>query len=212
MYQPSAKLGGDAFGYGPLADDLFVVYLMDVSGHGASAAMHSVTVMNLLRQRLLPAVDMADPGHVLTVLNAMFQMEQHAETYFTMWYGVFDRLSRRLTYASAGHHPAFLEPPAGDLAPLRTKNGIIGATPGKVFSSDASVVPPGASVFLFSDGVFEIVTKDGQEWRLQDFLPLIRRPPEPGLSTCQRIFRDVTSVARPGGFDDDFSLLALTFD
>jgi hypothetical protein len=213
LYQPSTKLGGDAFGYGPLGDDLFVAYLIDVSGHGAGAAMHSVTVMNLLRQHALPGADLADPAQVLTTLNAMFQMEQHAEMYFTMWYGVFDRRSRRLAYASAGHHPAFLARPAGgELLPLRTKNGLVGAVPGKVFAADAAQVPAGASLFLFSDGVFEIVTKDGQEWGLNDFLPLIRKPAIAGLSTCQTIFRNVTEAARPGGFDDDFSLVVLTFD
>lgn len=38
IYLPSAKLGGDAFGYGRLSDDLFVGYLIDVAGHGAGAA------------------------------------------------------------------------------------------------------------------------------------------------------------------------------
>ncbi|HLK25078.1 MAG TPA: SpoIIE family protein phosphatase [Caulobacteraceae bacterium] len=213
IYQPSAKLGGDAFGYGPLGEDLFVAYLMDVSGHGASAAMHSVTVMNLLRQRLLPAADMADPGHVITALNAMFQMERHAEMYFTMWYGAFNPRTRKLAYATAGQHAAFLAPPGkAELVPLRTRNGIIGAVPGKTYASDQIDVPAGSQLFLFSDGVFEIVTKDGQEWGLQDFLPLLLEPAAAGLSTCQRIFRDVTNVARPGGFDDDFSLVVLTFD
>jgi serine phosphatase RsbU (regulator of sigma subunit) len=175
--------------------------------------MHSVTMMNLLRQHALPSTDMADPSQVLTTLNAMFQMEQHAEMYFTMWYGVFDRRSRRLAYASAGHHPAFLAPAAaGELIPLRTKNGLIGALPGKGFAADAALVPAGASLFLFSDGVFEIVTKDGQEWALNDFLPLLLKPAADGLTICQTIFRDVTQAARPGGFDDDFSLVVLTFD
>jgi sigma-B regulation protein RsbU (phosphoserine phosphatase) len=186
---------------------------MDVSGHGAGAALHSVAVMNLLRQRALPATDMADPGSVLTTLNGMFQMDRHAEMYFTMWYGVFDRRTHRIAYGSAGHHPSYM---VGrdrvELIPLRTKNGLIGAMPGKTYVGDSVAVPPGASVYMFSDGVFEIVTKHGLQWSLQEFLPLILKPPVEGLTECQRIFRDVTSVARPGGFDDDFSFVALTFD
>src|SRR6185437_5482336 len=160
IYEPSAKIGGDAFGYGPLGDDRFAFYFMDVSGHGAGAAMHSVAVMNLLRQHALPATDMSDPGQVLTTLNAMFQMERHAEMYFTMWYGVFDRVSHRLAYGSAGHHPSFMVAPARtESVPLRTRGGLIGAVPGKVYVGETAPVPPGASVYMFSDGVFEIVTK-----------------------------------------------------
>jgi len=56
-FKPSAKLGGDAFGYAPLPDGRFAAYLMDVSGHGAAAAMHTVAVMNVLRQRALLMVE-----------------------------------------------------------------------------------------------------------------------------------------------------------
>jgi serine phosphatase RsbU (regulator of sigma subunit) len=71
-------------------------------------------------------------------------------------------------------------------------------------------VPSGASLYLFSDGVFEIVTNEGLEWRLSDFIPHLLQPREP--SESQRLFRAVRKLARPGGLDDDFSLLVLTFD
>ena len=50
---PSAALGGDAFSYGPLDAHHLFAYLVDVSGHGVEAAMHSVSVLNVLRQRAL---------------------------------------------------------------------------------------------------------------------------------------------------------------
>lgn len=213
VFQPSAKLGGDAFGYGALSDTQFVGYLIDVSGHGAGAALHSVTVMNILRQRALPNVDMTKPGEVLAALNAMFQMETHAGMYFTMWYGVYDTSTRRLDFASGGHHPAFLVPEdRSEAVAMRTRNPMIGAMPGRAYAADQITVPPGASIYLFSDGVFEIVTIDGLQWRLQDFLPLILEPPVEGVSECQRLFRAVTRASRPGGLDDDFSLVVMTFD
>ncbi len=213
LYQPFAKLGGDAFGYSPLSATLFAGYLIDVSGHGAGAAMHSVAVMNLLRQRALPSTDMADPGQVLATLNAMFQMDRHAEMYFTMWYGVYDTDSRRLRFASAGHHAGYLLlADRSQAIALRTRNGLIGALPGKTYVSDTVTVPPGSSLYLFSDGVFEIVTNDGLQWGLLDFLPLIPKAPVPGLTESERLYREVRSVARPGGLDDDFSLVVMTFD
>ena len=53
-FVPSTQLGGDAFGYYWLDLRTFVFYLVDVSGHGAGSAMHSVSVMNVLRQRAFP--------------------------------------------------------------------------------------------------------------------------------------------------------------
>src|SRR5262245_52869048 len=109
-FVPSSQLGGDAFGYYWLDPTTFVFYLLDVSGHGVGSAMHSVTVLNVLRQRALPNVDFRNPSEVLASLNARFPSDSHGGMYFTMWYGVYDIGSRNLTYGSAGPGPAFRVP------------------------------------------------------------------------------------------------------
>lgn len=182
--QPSAKLGGDAFGYGVMGNDLYVGYLVDVAGHGAGAAMHAVAIMNQLRQRSLPNTDMTQPELVLSTLNELFQMEDHAGLYFTIWYGVYDARSRVLTYASGGHHPAYLvpadkKPPA---TPLQTRNVMLGAMPAMSFKQASVDVPPGASVYIFSDGVYEIIDKGGKQWAIDDFVELILAGAGPGES------------------------------
>ena len=213
IYLPCAKLGGDAFGYGQLSETLFASYLIDVSGHGAGAAMHSVAVMNVLRQHALPNTDMTQPGQVLETLNKMFQMESHAEMYFTMWYGVYDAATRRLDFASAGHHPGYLTPvDRSEPIPMRTRNGLVGAARDRTYKADAVTVPPGASIYLFSDGVFEIIAKDGAQWRLGDFTPLLHAPKAEGLTESERLLGAVRAAARPGEFDDDFTLVVMTFD
>lgn len=213
IYKPSAKLGGDAFGYGKLSDDLYVCYLVDVAGHGAGAAMHAVAIMNQLRQRSLPNTDMAQPELVLSTLNELFQMEDHDGLYFTIWYGVYDARTRRLNFASGGHHPAYLVPPDRPAAiPLRTRNLIIGAMPGMDFVRGSVAVPPGASFYLFSDGVYEILDKDGAQWTIEDFTSLILQPPIPGLSEPQRLYQAVCKQAQPATLEDDFSLVVVTFD
>jgi serine phosphatase RsbU (regulator of sigma subunit) len=211
IFQPSALLGGDALGYGYIDADHFAMYVLDVSGHGAGAAMHSVSVLNVLRQRALPA-NVRDPVKVLNTLNAKFQMEEHDGMYFTMWYGVYDVPHRTLRYASAGHHPGYLTPPGRDAAtPLRTPGAMIGAMPKARYSVEQTFVPPGSSLYLFSDGVFEVVTKDQQQWRLHDFVPLLLEASADGATESQRLYRAVRSVARPGPLDDDFSVMVVTF-
>jgi len=213
MYHPSTKLGGDAFGYGPLRDDLFVCYLVDVAGHGAGAAMHAVAIMNQLRQRSLPNTDMASPELVLSTLNELFQMDDHAALYFTIWYGVYDARTRRLDYASGGHHPAYVVPPDRSVAiPLRTRNVVIGAMPAMEFRQASVQIPHGASFYLFSDGVFEIIDKDGTQWAIEDFIELVLQPPVEGLTEPHRLFNAVRAQAQTSTLDDDFSLVVVHFD
>jgi serine phosphatase RsbU (regulator of sigma subunit) len=209
--QPSTKLGGDAFGYQQIDADNFACYLMDVCGHGAGAAMHSVAVLNVLRTRAL-GVDLHDPAAVLAALNNMFQMDQHGGMYFTMWFGVYNLPTRTIRYSSAGHHPAYLV--AADrsgLVPLCTRGLMVGAVPDAPYQTAETQVPTGACLYLFSDGVFEIVTSQGKQWRLEDLLPTLLAAPVPDESDARRIYQAVTAVARPGPLDDDFSTLSVTF-
>ncbi|MEQ1573772.1 MAG: PP2C family protein-serine/threonine phosphatase, partial [Vicinamibacterales bacterium] len=209
---PSAQLGGDAFGYYWLDPETFVFYLIDVSGHGAGSAMHSVTVLNLLRQRALPQVNFENPAEVLASLNARFQMDAHSELFFTMWYGVYRIGDRSLTYGSAGHHPAYLVLPDKRAArPLGIPAMMIGAMPELTCEVQQEFIPAGGSVYLFSDGVFEIVSTDKKRWTLTDFEPLLLEPTLPGIGESDRLYQGVKRTTGPGPLDDDASLLVLTF-
>ena len=211
-FEPSARVGGDCFGYHALDDQRFAMYLVDVSGHGTGAALHAVSVMNVLRHRALPGVDMRRPAGVLRHLNDMFQMDEHGGMYFTLWYGVYDAQRNVLGFASAGHHPAYLVPPqGGGLAPLHTRNVPIGAFPGIRFKSDSIPVLRGSMLHLFSDGVFEITTTSGAQARLEDLLPLLVEPVQPGIDEPSRIYQATRARARDGSVEDDFSFLTVTF-
>lgn len=212
LLKPCARLGGDAFGYRALDDEHFVGYLIDVSGHGAGAAMHSVSVMNMLRHGALAQTDLREPAQVLRALNEAFQMDSHAGLYFTLWYGVHHRGRRQLAYASAGHHPSYLRSPGTDvLVPLQTRNPFIGMLPGIEFAADVVDVPPGSRLYAFSDGMFEITSHDGSPHGLQEFLPLITEAPTDATGEPDRLFRRVCERSRPGPLDDDCSILTVTF-
>jgi sigma-B regulation protein RsbU (phosphoserine phosphatase) len=174
--------------------------------------MHSVSIMNVLRQRALPNADFHLPSQVLGSLNDMFQMDTHDGMYFSMWYGVYDLRSRTLRYASAGHHPAYLLTADGsEPTALQTRNLVIGAMPGLTFREMSTVVPPGSMLHVFSDGVFEVLTRDGRQWGLPDFLPLLTASAGAAASRSAQLYGAVREVAAVGPLDDDFSMLIVTF-
>jgi serine phosphatase RsbU (regulator of sigma subunit) len=212
MLLPSVRLGGDAFGYQWLDADAFAMYLLDVSGHGAESAMLAVSVLNVIRKIALPRTDFREPGQVLGELNKMFPMESHGSMFFTMWYGVYQPSTRTLRYASAGHHPAYLV--AADRLtsmPLVTRSLGIGMMDEVQYEAQTTTVPPGATLYVFSDGVFEVMLPDGNRWTLDDFLPLISATRQAGVPEPRRLYEHVHRVARRGPLDDDFSLLTLDF-
>jgi serine phosphatase RsbU (regulator of sigma subunit) len=210
FYRPSTQLAGDAFGYQRLDDRHFIAFVLDVSGHGIGPALYSVSVANVLRQHLLPAVDFRDPSAVIFALNNMFPMEKHNGLFFTIWYGVYDVSTRTLSYASGGHHAAYLVAPGSARArPMGTRNPAVGFTEGRVVKAASAPVPPGSALHIFSDGVFEIVDDAGQHWNIEmlaDVLPSVSHGGGP-----RALYDKIRSIARGGRLDDDFSSILLRF-
>ena len=87
-------------------------------------------------------------------------MERHDEKYFTIWYGVFDRAGRRLTYASGGHPPALLltgpTPETSRPVELGLRNFLIGMMAGVTFAGESVPVDPSGKPYVFSDGAYEV--------------------------------------------------------
>jgi len=207
-YQPCTRLGGDSFGYQMLDSRHFSMFLLDVAGHGTGAALHAVSVANVLRQQMMPSVDFLEPASVLRALNRAFPMAGHNELFFTIWYGVYDIVTRVLTYASAGHHAAYLSAGPGTIA-LATKNPSIGIMPDRDVTESRVAVPPDSTLSLFSDGVFEIVDRDGRQWSIGDLSRLL--PLAADENGPRRLYQQVRAVARPGPMEDDFSFLSFRF-
>ncbi|MFM9156943.1 MAG: PP2C family protein-serine/threonine phosphatase, partial [Dolichospermum sp.] len=107
-FLPSRQLGGDCFDYNWLDSDSLAIYLLDTAGHGLKATLPSISVLNLLRSRALKDLNYYQPSQVLAALNNTFQMNYQNDKYLTIWYGVYNRVSRQLTYSSAGHPPAII--------------------------------------------------------------------------------------------------------
>jgi serine phosphatase RsbU (regulator of sigma subunit) len=212
-FVPSSQLGGDAFGYQFLDDDIFAGFVLDVSGHGIGSAMHAANVANALRRRALPGVDFRDPAQVAAGLNAVFPMEEHNGLMLTLWYFAYHMPTRQLRFCAAGHHPSFIvSPGAPEPVPCWLRSPAIGMLPMGKWAVGTMEIPPGSRMYVFSDGAFEIIPANGQQWLIEDLRRIIAAPQVPGLSEAQRIYQAVRAAARPGPLDDDFSVLVVRFE
>ncbi len=214
-YTPSTELGGDSFGYHWIDSTHFAIYLLDVCGHGVGAALLSVAAINVLRSGSLHETDFRDPGQVLTGLNASFQMEQHNNMYFTIWYGVFDTATRTLHHASGGHPPAILLTPGEDgsntLSEVRCPGTLIGVMPDISFESESQVIPPNARLFVYCDGAYEIKGPDGKMLDFDtDFLTFLQ---EHGRSPSlpDDVLAWIHSMNPDPVLDDDYSFITIDF-
>jgi sigma-B regulation protein RsbU (phosphoserine phosphatase) len=210
----SSSLGGDAFGYHWIDDEHFSIYLIDVCGHGVGAALLSISVINVIRSESLPNVDFKQPSQVLGSLNEAFPMESNNNMYFTMWYGVFNKSTRTLNYGSGGHPPAVMVSNSSTTSPttsqrLRTKGMLVGSMSGISFPSDQCQVPEGSSLYVFSDGTYEIEKPAGGMFELDEFVTLLETLQPENPTALGTLSTQITDIQGHDNFEDDFSIMKL---
>src|SRR5207249_4991864 len=120
-----------------------------------------VSVFNVLRTQSLQGTDFGNPAAVLNQLNRVFPMERQNNLLFTIWYGVFDRQSRGLTYSSGGHPPAVLVEPQGSHSQNLSAGGrVLGCDPAAEYHNKSREISRGSRLYVFSDGAYEIRRPD----------------------------------------------------
>lgn len=213
-FVPSRQLGGDSFDYFWLDEHRLVFYLLDVSGHGLRASLPSLSVINLLRSRALSNVNYYQPSTVLWGLNQTFQMSDRNDKYFTIWYGVYDRQQHTLTYSSAGHPPAILLPPNCsklDERRLKTPGVPIGMFPEVKYIDGICHIEPNSSLYVFSDGIYEVEQKTGTHWGLERLISLLKKYQQTPNRDLKRLLHYVRSWHPNFQFEDDLSILQVDF-
>ena len=196
-------------------EDYFALYLIDVSGHGVGAALLSVSVMNVLRSQSLPNTDFKDPEQVLGSLNATFPGEENNDMFFTIWYGVFNKSTRELTYASGGHPPALLlggnstEDSKSTL--LRTPNYVVGGMSEATYEKRECLIGEHDRLYIFSDGVYEIEKSDGSMWRFEEFAEFMNEVKAEGQSILDHLHRYAGNLRQSDNFEDDFTIVEVSF-
>ncbi|MFC2130032.1 tetratricopeptide repeat protein [Bacteroidota bacterium] len=212
LYIPTAEVGGDSLGYHWLDDNNFAFYLVDVSGHGVGPALHTVSIMNSIKNETLPDVDFRLPEEVLSALNETFKMKEYNNIYFTMWYGVYNKKKRTLTYSGAGHPPAyFIHGRKTSL--LESTNIVVGFKSGIQYKSSTVKIDDPSTIYIYSDGVYEIRKKDGEFWNSKEMYSFLSKEnaSEKG-SDLESLYNYVREISGKDVLDDDFSILKLVIE
>jgi sigma-B regulation protein RsbU (phosphoserine phosphatase) len=209
---PSRQLGGDCFDYYWLDSEYLAIYLLDTAGHGLRATLPSISVLNLLRSRALKNLNYYKPSEVLKALNDTFQINYQNDKYFTIWYGVYNCVQRQLVYSTAGHPPAILitvkSTNISEVKLLRTPGIPIGMFPKISYVDELCHIEEDSTLYIFSDGAYEITQSDGKLWGLDNFVKMVVN----SNHHLEQIVNQLVALKSQGSFDDDLSILQLKFN
>jgi serine phosphatase RsbU (regulator of sigma subunit) len=203
-------VGGDVLDVRLLTGDRVAILVADLSGHDIAAALHTAMLRAIVWRE---AEQARSPGEVLSRLNEQLCRDLPGGRFATVFLGWLDPGSGRLRYASAGHPPAFLNPPGGCLRELKSTGPLLGILP-DLSDFDASVeVPPGSRLLIMSDGLFESRAPGGELLGTDKLANLLVAA---GAWEPSRIVEDMLAQAaefRQGeGQQDDITVLVAQYD
>ncbi|MEU2711332.1 GAF domain-containing SpoIIE family protein phosphatase [Streptomyces sp. NPDC007205] len=146
------NIGGDWYDAFPQPDGSVLAVIGDVTGHGLRAAV----IMGQLRTALRAyAVEGNGPARILTLLHRMLRHQQ-PELYATCAIARVRPGDPRVVYAAAGHPPAVVRHPGGEVRVLEARPGIMLGVPVPFEYEEHTVeLPAGSTLALYTDGLVE---------------------------------------------------------
>ena len=144
---PAKAVGGDLYDFFIRNEKLFFC-IGDVSGKGVPASLVMAVSRTLFRNI---AAHTDEPSHIVETMNENICEGNDSCMFVTLFVGVVDLMTGRLHYSNAGHEAPYLQ---DKLLPCDS-NLPVGVMSGLKFSEQETDMPPGMTLFLYTDGLTE---------------------------------------------------------
>ncbi len=202
---PAKAVGGDLYNVFVRDGKLFFC-IGDVSGKGVPAAI----IMAIEQAMFYNIASRNDnPAHILDRLNESGCRNNKANIFVTMFIGVLDLPTGHLRYSNAGHELPIL---------LREKAGFIDAKPNLPiglfndfhYEMQETVMQPGTTLFLYTDGITEAKSVNGEMFGRDRLVSLLENHDNTDVKTLvDDVIAEVQRFAEMQS--DDLTLLAIRY-
>lgn len=222
IFEASSYVGGDIFDYFQVDNHHFCFYVIDVAGHGVSAAMMAFNAQNYLlssSQHIAKTIvrqggNIGSAAEILVARqNNHFMQIKETSLYLTMVYGLINVETGSVALVQAGHPPPLHIDAAGAVTSIGDGGLPIGILSDATYEAHMVQLLSGARLYLYSDGVTDctnaVGTGFGQQ-RLEYILSKQQKKPlaQAGLEVRQALLDWKGSI---DAFEDDVTLLALAY-
>ena len=201
VMDPAREVGGDFYDFFLIDQDHLCMVIADVSGKGIPAALFMMISKIIIQSCAMLG---RDAGEILTKTNEALCSNNRMEMFVTVWIGILEISTGRLTAANAGHeYPAIMTGSRFEL--LKDKHGlVIGAMPGIMYKEYEMELKPGDKLFLYTDGVAEATHGGDELFGTKRMLEALNREPDAGPEQLLKNVRRAVDqfVGNDEQFDD----------
>ena len=157
---PALDVGGDFYDYFFLDDDHLCLVIADVSGKGIPGALFMMLSKRIIEDAARLELD---PGAILEKTNQSLCDSNQAGMFVTVWLGILELSTGRLTAANAGHEYPAIQTTGGSFALYKDRHGfVIGGMEDVRYRSYELQMAPGDKLFVYTDGVPEATANSGE--------------------------------------------------
>ena len=150
---PAKEVGGDFYDFFLIDDDHLGMVIADVSGKGVPAALFMM-MSKILIDNIANMVD--SPAKVLENTNEVICRNNDEEMFVTVWFGILEISTGKVTAANAGHEYPIIRKADGTFELLKDKHGfVIGGMDGTRYKDYEIQLEKGGGLFVYTDGVPE---------------------------------------------------------
>ncbi|MBQ3416830.1 MAG: PP2C family protein-serine/threonine phosphatase [Ruminococcus sp.] len=173
LMNPAKEVGGDFYNYLLIDDDHLALVMADVSGKGVPAALFMMVSNILITNRAQMG---GDPAEILRFVNENVCEHNKADMFVTVWLGILELSTGKLTAANAGHEDPVICRKGGEFEILKTKHGfVIGGMPGVKYKNDEIQLNKGDKLFLYTDGLPEATDQNTRMFTLDRMTEALNR-------------------------------------
>jgi sigma-B regulation protein RsbU (phosphoserine phosphatase) len=182
VYVPCYELGGDFYDFISLGEEDLGMTVADVSGKGVAASLIMAAVRAALRAQ---ADNVYYLYEVVRRINVMLCRDTKATEFVTLFYGVLDAPTRRLTYCNAGHPPPMLlrpSPPKPDGTPnppalieLGSDDMVLGVDESQPYRQHIVELQKGDTLLIYTDGLPDAMNFKQETFGRQRLLETFRQ-------------------------------------
>jgi sigma-B regulation protein RsbU (phosphoserine phosphatase) len=175
-YQSAREIGGDYYDFLEIDENRLAFLVADVSGKSLPGMLVMLLTRDIVRQqRRLHA----DPVALLSSVNRELRQNIRKGMFVTMFYGVVDRSTGTVNFASAGHNPLIHMDQSGErLDLIKTKGFPLGLMPSEQFEQRIELgrvhLRPGDWLIQYTDGINEAQNTVGEEFGMERFTDLLK--------------------------------------
>jgi serine phosphatase RsbU (regulator of sigma subunit) len=157
---PAKEVGGDLYDFFLIDEDHLGLVIGDVSGKGVPASLFMMVAASLIRNA---AMSGSGPAQALQTVNAQILARNPEEMFVTVWLGVLEISTGRLTAANAGHEYPALKKAGGHFELVKDRHGfVIGGMEGVRYREYELQLEPGSKLFVYTDGLTEATNASEQ--------------------------------------------------